>query len=163
MNSETMEAAMAVADGGLANYHDFFDMDGPALANTRLLDFNALEPALLQVCREFGLNVPETRLGLLNVGPSRQRDLHRYRTEAGGLMSEVRSHFRWYYEEGIHVMVTGCGPVAAADHRRRTRLKVSAPLIGLGRKSRIDHADCGARWGTLAIAGGSAWPAAAEP
>jgi hypothetical protein len=154
---------MAVVDGQVQNYHDFFDMDGPASANTRLLDFNALEPALLQVCREFGLIVPETRLGLLNVGPSRQRDLHRYQTEAGTLMSEVRSHFRWYYEEGIHVMVTGCGPVAAADHRRRTRRKASTSLSGLGRKSRIDGGRDGSRWGMLAIAGGSAWPAAKEP
>ena len=98
---------MAIGEGGLANYESFFDMDGPASSNTRLLDFHALEPALLQVCREFGLNVPMPKLGLHNVGPSRQRDLQRYRTEAGTLMSGVRSHFRWYYEQGIHVMVRG--------------------------------------------------------
>jgi hypothetical protein len=98
---------MAVSDGGLATYESFFDMEGPASSNTRLLDFNALEPALLQVCREFGVSVPKAKLGLLNVGPSRQRDLQPYRLEAGTLMSEVRSHFRWYYEEGVHEMVTG--------------------------------------------------------
>jgi hypothetical protein len=97
---------MAVGDGGLATYESFFDMDGPASATTRLLDFNSLEPALLQVCREFGISKSEAKLGFLNVGPSRQRDLQRYRTEAGTLMSEVRSHFHWYYEEGVHVMVT---------------------------------------------------------
>ncbi len=98
---------MAVSDGGLATYESFFDMDGPASSNTRLLDFNALEPALFQVFREFGVSVPQAKLGLFNVGPSRQRDLQRYRTEAGSLMSEVRSHFRWYYDEGVHLMVTG--------------------------------------------------------
>jgi hypothetical protein len=98
---------MAIGEGGLANYESFFDMDGPASSNTRLLDFNALEPALLQVCREFGVKVPAAKLGLHNVGPSRQRDLHRYRMEAGTLMSGVRSHFRWYYNEGIHVMLKG--------------------------------------------------------
>jgi hypothetical protein len=63
--------AMAVAEGGLPNYHDFFDMHGPAAANTRLLDFNALEPALAEVCRDFGLDVTQSKLGLVNVGPSR--------------------------------------------------------------------------------------------
>ena len=110
---------MAVGDGGLATYESFFDMEGPASANTRLLDFNSLEPALLQVCREFGLNAPDGRLGILNVGPCRQRDLQRYRTKAGTLMSEVRSHFRWYYDEGVHLMVKG--PAAAtAVVRQRT-------------------------------------------
>ena len=110
---------MAVGNGGLATYESFFDMDGPASATTRLLDFNALEPALFQVCREFGISVSEAKLGFLNVGPSRQRDLQRYRTEAGTLMSEVRSHFRWYYDEGVHLMVKG--PAAAtAVVRQRT-------------------------------------------
>ena len=106
--------SLAVDEGGLANYESFFDMDGPASSNTRLLDFNALEPALLQVCREFGVNATEPRLGLHNVGPSRQPDLHRYRTEAGTLMSGVRSHFRWYYDEGVHVMVRGHRAVSLA-------------------------------------------------
>ena len=109
---------MAVGDGGLATYESFFDMDGPASATTRLLDFNALEPALLQVCREFGISVSEAKLGFLNVGPTRQRDLQRYRTEAGTLMSEVRSYFHWYYEEGVHVMVTG-----GRGHRQHPRAK----------------------------------------
>jgi hypothetical protein len=97
--------AMAVGEGGLPNYESFFDIHGPASANLRLLDFNALEPALLQVCREFGVNVPATKLGYLNAGPSRHRDLQGYRTEAGTLLAHVRSHFRWYYDEGVHRMV----------------------------------------------------------
>jgi hypothetical protein len=104
---------MAVGDGCLATYESFFDMDGPASSNTRLLDFNALEPALLQVCHEFGVNAAEAKLGLLNVGPSRQRNLQPYRVEAGTLLAGVRSHFRWYYEEGVHTMVTGREAAAA--------------------------------------------------
>ena len=127
---------MAVSDGGLATYESFFDVDGPASSNTRLLDFNALEPALLQVCREFGVSVPKAKLGLLNVGPSRQRDLQRYRTEAGALMSEVRSHFRWYYEEGVHAMVTGGRvrrqqPRANDARQRKTGGAIAAPPVVL--------------------------------
>jgi len=100
---------MAVVEHAVQNYQDFFDMDGPASAHTRLLDFNALEPALLQVCREFGVDVPASRLGFLNTGPSRHRSLDRYRAEAGNVLPEVRSHFRWYYEEGVHLMIKGAG------------------------------------------------------
>ncbi len=127
---------MAVSDGGLATYESFFDMDGPASSNTRLLDFNALEPALLQVCREFGVRVPQAKLGLFNVGPSRQRDLQRYRTEAGTLMSEVRSHFRWYYDEGIHLLVTGergrrQHSMANYARQRKTGGAIAAPPVVL--------------------------------
>jgi hypothetical protein len=100
---------MAVVEHAVQNYQDFFDMDGPASAHTRLLDFNALEPALLQVCREFGVDVPASRLGFLNTGPSRHRSLDRYRAEAGNVLPEVRSHFHWYYEEGVHLMIKGAG------------------------------------------------------
>jgi hypothetical protein len=127
---------MAVSDGGLATYESFFDMEGPASSNTRLLDFNALEPALLQACREFGVSVPKAKLGLLNVGPSRQRDLQPYRLEAGTLMSEVRSHFRWYYEEGVHMMVTGGRerrqhPRAQYAGQRKTGGAIAAPPVVL--------------------------------
>ena len=127
---------MAVSDGGLATYESFFDMEGPASSNTRLLDFNALEPALLQVCREFGVSVPKAKLGLLNVGPSRQHDLQPYRLEAGTFMSEVRSHFRWYYEEGVHMMVTGGRerrqhPRAQYAGQRKTGGAIAAPPVVL--------------------------------
>jgi hypothetical protein len=145
--------AMAVAEGGLANYHDFFDMHGPAAANTRLLDFNALEPALVQVCREFGLNVAESKLGLLNVGPSRHRDLERYRTEAGSLLAEVRAHFRWYYEEGIHVMAKGSVAAPVVTDRRHTHRFPGAAGIGQKAQGTVGH--FGSRWEGLAIAGGS--------
>jgi hypothetical protein len=145
--------AMAVAEGGLANYHDFFDMHGPAAANTRLLDFNALEPALMQVCREFGLNVADSKLGVLNVGPSRHRDLELYRTEAGSLLAEVRAHFRWYYEEGIHVMAKGSVAAPVVTDRRHThRLPRAA---GIGQKPRVSVGHFGSRWGGLAVAGGT--------
>ena len=105
---------MAVVDRVLVNYQDFFDVHGPARSTTRLLDFHSLEPALMQVCREFGVDMPSSKLKLLNAGPQRQRDLSRYRLEAGPLLSAVRSHFRWYYEEGTNVMVTGtAAPVAS--------------------------------------------------
>ena len=127
---------MAVGNGGLATYESFFDMDGPASATTRLLDFNALEPALLQVCREFGISVSKAKLGFLNVGPSRQRDLQRYRMEAGTLMSEVRSYFHWYYEEGVHVMVTGGRgrrqhPRAQYAGQQKTGGAIAAPPVVL--------------------------------
>jgi hypothetical protein len=145
--------AMAVAEGGLANYHDFFDMHGPAAANTRLLDFNALEPALVQVCREFGLDVTESKLGLLNVGPSRHRDLERYRTEVGSLLAEVRAHFRWYYEEGIHVMAKGSVAAPVVTERRRTHRLPGAAGIGQKAEGTLGH--FGSRWEGLAIAGGT--------
>lgn len=144
---------MAVGDGGLATYESFFDMDGPASATTRLLDFNSLEPALLQVCREFGVSVPETKLGLFNVGPSRQRDLERYRVEAGTLLAGVRSHFRWYYDEGVRVMVTGNGAAAAASERRSQR-QVRGPSSASSRKTPYDRGLRGSRWlGAGAAAG----------
>ena len=146
--------AMAVAEGGLANYHDFFDMHGPAAANTRLLDFNALEPALAQVCREFGLNVTESKLGLLNVGPSRHRDVERYRTEAGSLLAEVRTHFRWYYEEGIHVMAKGSVAAPVVTDRRHTHPIPGAPP-GIGQKPRGTVDQFSGRWEGLALAGGT--------
>ena len=127
---------MAISDGGLAKYESFFDLNGPASSSTRLLDFNALEPALLQVCREFGVSSPKAKLGLSNVGPSRQRDLQRYQVEAGTLLSEVRSHFRWYYEEGVDMMVTGGRerrqhPRAQYAGQRKTGGAIAAPPVVL--------------------------------
>ena len=118
--------ATAVGTAGLANYESFFDMHGPASANTRLLDFNSLEPALLQVCQEFDVSIPGTKLGFLNVGPSRQRDLEHYRTEAGTLLAEVRSHFRWYYDEGVHLMLKGPATAPAVDRHRSLGSRVSS-------------------------------------
>ena len=142
--------AMAVAEGGLANYDDFFDMHGPAAANTRLLDFNSLEPALLQVCREFGVSMPEAKLGLLNVGPSRHRDLQRYRNEAGPMLAEVRAHFRWYYEEGIHAMVKGSNAAHALTVRRHPH---RIPVFSPGPHAAAGH--FGGLGSGLALAGGN--------
>lgn len=100
---------MAVVEHAVQNYQEFFDMDGPASTHTRLLDFNTLKPALLQVCREFGVDVSASGLGFHNTGPKRHRSLDRYRAKAGNMLTEVRSHFRWYYEEGVHLMVKGAG------------------------------------------------------
>jgi hypothetical protein len=29
-------------------------------------------------------------------------------------MADVRKHFRWYYEEGVHLMIRGHEPLRAA-------------------------------------------------
>lgn len=100
---------LAVVERQVLNYRDFFDMEGPAAASTRLLAFDSLEPALEEVCREFGLPRPATKLGQLNASPNRRRDLSPYMAEAGSLLADVRSHFRWYYETGSDRMVTGAG------------------------------------------------------
>jgi hypothetical protein len=102
--------ASAVGDHPVQNYHDFFDVGGPAWADTRLLAFDALEPALAAACREFGVRPPETSLERRNVGPRPGRDLAPYRTEAGSLIAEVRRHFRWYYEEGHRLAMRGVEP-----------------------------------------------------
>lgn len=145
--------AMAVVERKLPNYHDFFDMDGPASSNTRLLDFNALEPALRQVCREFGINVSTTRLGLLNVGPSHRRDLKIYRTQAGTLMSEVRGHFRWYYEEGIHLMVRGDESPALSRAMPTVRRSMPRDIpVDNGLKASSERAARGSGWMGTALA-----------
>ena len=99
--------ALAVVDHPVQNYYDFFDVGGPAWADTRLLAFDSLEPALAAACREFGVQPPEATLERRNIGPRQGRDLAPYRTEAGGLIDEVRRHFRWYYEEGYRLAVRG--------------------------------------------------------
>lgn len=101
---------MAVVDRMAVNYYDFFDLGGPAAANTRLLDFASLEPALLHVCREFGVTRPPTKIGRLNAAPvevRESRDIGAYLTAAGSLVHDVRTHFRWYYEQGAKQIVTG--------------------------------------------------------
>lgn len=100
---------LAVVERQVLNYRDFFDMEGPAAATTRLLAFDALEPALEEVCREFRLPMSATRLGQLNASPNRRRDLSPYMTEAGSLLADVHDHFRWYYETGSNRMITGAG------------------------------------------------------
>jgi hypothetical protein len=103
----------AVGERQVLNYREFFDMSGPAAASTRLLAFDSLEPALEEVCREFGLPRPATKLGQLNASPNRRRDLSPYIAEAGSLLADVRRHFRWYYETASNRMVTGAGSGAS--------------------------------------------------
>jgi hypothetical protein len=97
--------AASVIGGRLPNYQQFFEVGGPGWANTRLLDFHSLHDSLRQVCREFGLPEPPS-LPTTNTSPSGVKDLARYREEAGPVLPFVEQHFRWYYEEGVHVMVT---------------------------------------------------------
>jgi len=98
--------ALAVGERLLTNYHTYFDVGGPAWQTTRLLDFQSLEPALAEVCEEFGIEPPEA-LDRRNAAPQAGRDLGRYLAEAGGLVFDVRSHFRWYYEEAPRIMIRG--------------------------------------------------------
>jgi hypothetical protein len=109
---------MAVVDRMAADYHDFFDLDGPAAANTRLLDFQSLEPALLHVCRELGVTPPRTSLDRLNAAPiqvRQSRDIGTYLAAAGSLVHDVHTHFRWYYEQGVHEMIRGTPPLSIAE------------------------------------------------
>ena len=106
--------ALAVGEKLLANYETYFDVGGPAWATTRLIDFQAIEPGLETVCEEFGIE-PPVFLGRLNASPRQGRDAGTYLAEAGALAFEVRSHFRWYYEEAARIMVRG----SAAQARLR--------------------------------------------
>jgi len=96
----------AVGERQLANYHTHFDVGGPAWETTRLLDFQSLDPALEAVCSELGLQAAGP-LRRINAAPRQRRDVGRYLAEAGGLVFEVRSHFRWYYEEATRIMIRG--------------------------------------------------------
>lgn len=96
----------AVGERRLTNYRTYFDVDGPAWPTTRLIAFESLESGLAAVCREFGLE-PPSGLAHRNAAPRGRRDLGAYRSEAGSLLFEVRSHFRWYYAEAARVLVRG--------------------------------------------------------
>ena len=99
----------------LANYEMFFDLGGPAWPATRLLDFSSLEAALAETCRQIGLEA-SVRLDRANAAPAFGRNLQSYRDEAGALLADVHTYFRWYYEHGIHEMISG--PTAAPQTRR---------------------------------------------
>jgi hypothetical protein len=94
------------------DYARFFDVGGPLWPNTRLLDFASLTPALAAVCAEFDI-APPSRLGTLNAAPARNRDLGVYRRDAGRSYFEIQAYFRWYYDEGVGVMVRGPAGVPA--------------------------------------------------
>ncbi|MBM4023295.1 MAG: hypothetical protein FJ284_13865 [Planctomycetes bacterium] len=96
----------AVGTGHLANYETYFDVGGPAWQSTRLIDFQSLESGLAEVCGEFGVE-PPTGLGRRNAAPQRGRDVGAYLAEAGGLVFDVRNHFRWYYDEASRIMRRG--------------------------------------------------------
>jgi hypothetical protein len=96
----------AVGERRLSNYCTYFDVDGPAWPTTRLIAFESLESGLAAVCREFGID-PPAGLDRRNAAPRGGRDRGAYVAEAGSLLFEVRSHFRWYYEEAERVLVHG--------------------------------------------------------
>lgn len=101
------EFLTGVVDGhSLPDYARFFDVGGPLWANTRLLDFASLGPALVEVCDELGISPPQS-LGTCNAAPKKIRDLGGYYEEAGPLAFRVRSHFGWYYDEGVRLMRRG--------------------------------------------------------
>jgi hypothetical protein len=97
---------LAVGEKLLANYETYFDVGGPAWATTRLIDFQCLRPGLAAVCQEFGIDPPAEILRM-NAAPCRHRDAGGYLAEAGAFVFEVRSHFRWYYDEAVRTMVRG--------------------------------------------------------
>lgn len=96
----------AVVQKEMPKYEEFFDVGGPAWANTRLIDFATLEPGLAGVCAEFGIH-DTPRLERINAGGGRQRSLEDYRSSVATLVINVRSHFRWYYEHGMRLAIRG--------------------------------------------------------
>jgi hypothetical protein len=96
---------LAVGAEPVQNYHDFFDVGGPAWPKTRLLDFHSLDAALAVTCRKLRLPRPREPLGRWNAGPRPARDLAAYQAEAGPLLDVVRHHFAWYYAEGRRLAV----------------------------------------------------------
>ena len=104
--------AAAVIGGRILSYDQFFDVGGPLWQNTTLLDFESLQPALQAFCDDNGLGHARP-LPSLNRSAG-GRDIQRYVDEAGPLMADVRRHFRWYYEEGVHLMIRGEKPLRAA-------------------------------------------------
>lgn len=94
----------AVVRGCLWDYHDFFDVNGPAWKSTRLVDFHDLLNGLTVVCREFGIPPPDG-LEQRNRGPNSIRGLAHYEALAGPLMDDVRRHYRWYYSGGSRVVI----------------------------------------------------------
>ena len=104
--------AAAVIGGRIQSYEQFFDVGGPLWHNTTLLDFESLQPALQAFCDANGLGHARP-LPSLNRSAG-GRDIQRYLDEAGPLMEDVRKHFRWYYEEGIHLMIRGHEPLRTA-------------------------------------------------
>ena len=101
--------AAAVIGGRVDPYERFFDVGGPAWRDTVLLDFASIEPALRALSADLGIPEPKP-LPQLNRSPGGHRDLDRFRDEAGPLLAEVRRHFRWYYEEGVYLMLRGEQP-----------------------------------------------------
>ena len=104
---------MAVVQKEMPKYEEFFDVGGPAWANTRLIDFSTLESGLAAVCAEFGIH-GTPRLERINAGGARQRSLEDYRASVATMGINVRSHFRWYYEHGVRLAVRGGDRRAAA-------------------------------------------------
>ena len=104
---------MAVVQKEMPKYEEFFDVGGPAWANTRLIDFAVLESGLAAVCDEFGIHRPP-RLERINGGGGRQHSLEDYRASVATMGINVRSHFRWYYEHGVRLAIHGNDRRAAA-------------------------------------------------
>ncbi|MCX7412991.1 MAG: hypothetical protein NTW36_06095 [Planctomycetia bacterium] len=104
--------AAAVIGGRIATYEQFFDVGGPLWHNTTLLDFESLQPALQSFCDDHGLGHARP-LPSLNRSQG-GRDIQQYVDEIGPLMGDVRRHFRWYYEEGVHLMLRGRQPLRMA-------------------------------------------------
>lgn len=81
--------------GRLPSYRAFFDIGGPAWANTRLVDFDDVATGLERACRDFGLDMP-VELPRKNCRPTAQGAC-RLPAIAPGLEADVRRHFAWYH------------------------------------------------------------------
>lgn len=104
--SFTQFLAMAVGEHPIGTYRDFFDVGGRCWANTRLLAFENLNEALLNVCKEFDLPIPKKKLEHRNPGPDSNHTIHPYLHEAGILINNVEQHFHWYYNDGQKIMAS---------------------------------------------------------
>jgi hypothetical protein len=79
--------------GRLPSYASFFNVGGPAWANTRLVHFADLADGLERACRDFGLDVA-VDLPRKNCRPdSAAADL----TVSPRLAADLRRHFAWYH------------------------------------------------------------------
>jgi hypothetical protein len=105
--------AAAVIGSRVPTYEQFFGVGGPLWANTHLLDFETLQPALDRLCVTLGIGNHRC-LPALNRAPKGGHDTNRYRDEAGPLVAEVARYFRWYHDEGVHLLIRGDRQVRAA-------------------------------------------------
>lgn len=98
--------ALALDKHPVVSYRDFFDVGGVCWPKTRLLAFECIDQALIEVCSEFNLPAPKKILKILNPNPKTIHSIQPYLRQAGSLVNHVEQHFHWYYNEGQKIMVS---------------------------------------------------------